>query len=168
MGTKVLGLSTSYNDKLVAVILAVILIVVLTMLIVNVRNGSSFYYGLNLPVYALPPWAFVALMIAAFFVFWYGGTVLYTQTKPDDRATYFSLWVISLITVYGAFSAFFQKGLLVESIYLLMVFLAIHVSLTYKLQYINYIAAGLYLIGAFAAVYLILMMSELIRLNPTS
>ena len=162
----VLGLGTSYTDKVVAVTLAVILIVVFVIFVIYIRSGSEFWYSLEQPTYAPPAWLHFTLLAAATFILWYGGTVLMTQSHPDDRAICVSLWVASLIVLFGTFVTFFQRELIVETSYLLMLFLALHVSLTYKLQFINGYAAILYGIGAVVMVYLLIVMTELIRLNP--
>lgn len=165
-GGRFFGLNTSYTDKVIAVTLLVILIVVFIVLLMHVNRGSDFWDGLDKPTYAPPAWLYFTMIAAAIVILWYGGTVIFTQTHPDDKATCCSLWIISLVLLYGSFLAFWERRLIVESTYLLMLFLAFHVSIAYKLQFVNSMAAMLYGIGAVVMVYFIILGTELQRLNP--
>lgn len=90
-----------------------------------------------------------------------------TKTHPDDRARCMALWVANLVILYGTFVTFFEKRLIVESSYLLMLLLAIQLSLAYQLQYVSggKFAALAYGFGSVLVVYFIIMNAEIQRLN---
>ena len=142
----------------------VVTIEVLLILSIHMFNGKTFYDSLTQPNFAPPPWLFVFLMIITVLIIGYVGIIIMRYSETDKEIC-FSLWVAELAVLWGAFVAFFQREQIEVSAYLLVLFLAIHVSLTFKLQHTDTLSATLYLATGIWILYVILTNLELVNLN---
>lgn len=160
-----LGLRASQRELVVAVTIFIILIVIFIVMMIHLNNGEDFYNGLIKPTFAAPPWLFIIMLAITILVLGYGGVVTFNAKADEDQVLCFSLWVASVIVLWAAMLAFFERNLLVETSYLLILFLALHVSLTYKLQFLNKSCAAAYFAIAIWFTYLIVTLTEFIKLN---
>lgn len=160
-----LGFELSRNELIMIIVIVSILIVLFIILTIHIQRGHEFYKTLDLPNYAPPPWLFYTITGILLATYGVGGWVILTQTHKNDLPICLTLWITSGILLWAAYMAFFERQVTTEPTYLLFVFLALHIALLFKFQFVNRTISIIYLGAAIFVIYLILVMIEIMRLN---
>ena len=160
-----LGFKLTRDEFITLIVIIVVLGVVFLAIIFHIIGSHPKIRNLKQAAASPQLWMVIGMLVVTLIVVGYGGFLLMTRTRPEDRMLTMALWGASIVLLWGAYMAFFHRGLVTETAYITLIFIAVHVSLTYHLAFIDRLAMILYLVGAVWYVYIALILFETANIN---
>ncbi len=152
--------------------LIVVIIVSLVIYVALIVYMQRWHNEISLPGndfkisdWSLPPWLMVIFTGILVGIIAYGGYWILSREASSARTTCFTIWGGSVITLWAAYAAFFQRQLTVESAYLQMLFIAFHAALSFKILEKDSLTGAVYILGVFIAVHSLLVTIDTIKIN---
>lgn len=160
------GRNYSTHETWGLIIVIIVAIVVFTVIMVQMqkwyyRNGHAY----NLTYVTPMPWLTPVIVGILIGLIAYGGYTIFSQSESEMRGICIALWISSLLALLAASTAFFERDLPVEGSYLMMLFIAFHVGITYKFFGKKMDAIYAYIPAAVIAIYLALVMMSYIQIK---
>jgi hypothetical protein len=160
------GQNYSRNELWGLIIVIVVALVVFVVIMVQMqrwyyRDNNAFNLTNITPVQWMLP-IITGLLVG---LLAYGGYTIFSQSESEMRGVCIALWIASVLSLLAASTAFFERDLPVEASYLMLLFIAFHVGVTYKFYSYKMNAVYAYIPAAAIAVYLCLVMMTYIKLK---
>lgn len=159
-----LEVKVNKHDANVILVIAIVVVLVLIVIYMIMYGGRDFYGSLNKPYFIIPDVLNIIILAIVLAVVGYVGVVIWSHGRGHKQLL-FTLWITQVALLLGAATAFFNREDIATAGYLLMMFLAVHVAMTYELQHIDSFSAILYTIGAVYMLYIISLLVEFQRIN---